>query len=51
MDFRSIRIHDVFRTTYGYLLSNYTNYGDSLNSLFVDRDTDGIHMEGGNENL
>ena len=40
--------YTTFRTTYGYLLSNYTNYGDSPAPLFVDRETDGIHAEGGN---
>jgi len=40
--------YTTFRTTYGYLLSNYTNYGQSPAPLFVDRETDGIHAEGGN---
>lgn len=40
--------YTTFRTTYGYLLSNYTNYGQCPAPLFVDRDTDGIHAEGGN---
>lgn len=37
-----------FRTVYGYLLSNYTNGGDTPASIFVDRDSDGKHAEGGN---
>ena len=37
-----------FRTIYGYLLSNYTNNGETPCPIFVDRESDGIHAEGGN---
>jgi len=40
--------YESFRTVYGYMLSNYTNFGQTPAPLFVDRDTDGKHAEGGN---
>lgn len=40
--------YESFRTSYGYLLSNYTNGGDTPCVIFVDRDSDGKHAEGGN---
>ena len=40
--------YESFRTVYGYLLSNHTNGGDTPCSIFVDRDSDGKHAEGGN---
>lgn len=40
--------YESFRTSYGYLLSNYTNGGDTPCVIYVDRDSDGKHAEGGN---
>ncbi len=40
--------YESFRTVYGYMLSNYNNNGDTPCPLFVDRDSDGHHAEGGN---
>ena len=40
--------YEAFRTTYGYLLSNYTNNGETPAPIFADRDSDGVHAEGGN---
>ena len=40
--------YEAFRTTYGYLLSNYTNNGETPAPIFVDRESDGVHAEGGN---
>ncbi len=40
--------YQSFRTTYGYMLSNYCNNGDTPAPVFVDRDSDGKHAEGGN---
>lgn len=40
--------YESFRTIYGYCLSNYNNNGDTPAPLFVDRDSDGKHAEGGN---
>ncbi len=40
--------YESFRTTYGYMLSNYCNNGDTPAPVFVDRDSDGKHAEGGN---
>ena len=42
------KAYESFRTSYGYLLSNYTNGGDTPAVIFVDRDSDGKHAEGGN---
>lgn len=40
--------YESFRTIYGYLLSNYTNNGETPAPMFVDRESDGVHAEGGN---
>ena len=40
--------YENFRTVYGYMLSNYNNGGQTNSPVFVDRDTDGKHAEGGN---
>ena len=40
--------YEALRTTYGYLLSNYTNNGETPAPIFVDRESDGVHAEGGN---
>ena len=40
--------YEAFRTVYGYMISNYTNHGETPIPLFVDRCTDGVHAEGGN---
>ena len=40
--------YESFRTIYGYMLSNYTNSGDTPAPLFVDRDSNGDKAEGGN---
>ena len=40
--------YESFRTVYGYLLSNYTNNGETPSPVFVDRESDGVHAEGGN---
>ena len=40
--------YEAFRTVYGYLLSNYTNNGETPSPIFVDRESDGVHAEGGN---
>ena len=40
--------YESLRTTYGYLLSNYTNNGETPAPIFVDRESDGVHAEGGN---
>lgn len=40
--------YESFRTIYGYLLSNYTNNGETPAPIFVDRESDGVHAEGGN---
>jgi len=40
--------YEAFRTTYGYLLSNYNNNGETPAPIFVDRDSDGVNAEGGN---
>ena len=40
--------YKTFRTTYGYMLSNYTNNGDTPSPIFVDKDSDGVRAEGGN---
>lgn len=39
---------ESFRTVYGYMLSNYCNNGETPCPVFVDRDSDGKHAEGGN---
>ena len=40
--------YEAFRTVYGYMISNYTNHGETPIPLFVDRCSDGVHAEGGN---
>ena len=40
--------YESFRTSYGYMISNHTNGGDTPCVIYVDRDSDGKHAEGGN---
>lgn len=40
--------YESLRTTYGYLLSNYTNNGETPSPIFVDRESDGVQANGGN---
>jgi len=40
--------YESFRTVYGYMLSTYTNSGDTPCPIFVDKGSDGEKAEGGN---